>query len=97
MAARLKVASASSNDVLKIVERAIAETLSGEAGFNSKWAGSSPRYFGRTSPPMRSALLNEGQISRLEQQLMREGVAAELTLAAQDAADGQWKIRQLAS
>jgi urocanate hydratase len=95
--ADLVVACAASTSILRNFERAVTTVLDGSTASRLKWAESSPRYFRRTTPPMRSALLNESQTAALEGELARQPLDGDLMLAVQSATDGQWRVKEFGS
>ena len=86
----LVVASAKSVAALKEFEREAGEALGGDEA-RAKWAESSPRYFPRTTPPMRSALLSASELLKFEQWLAAPGRPEGMTLAAKDSESRQWR------
>jgi hypothetical protein len=92
----LVVASAASPSTLRMFERAVAEVLKGRAVFGLRWAESSVRYFRRTTPPMRSALVDEAQVAAVEQGLRLQGLDGDLLLGIQDT-DGSWRMENFAA
>jgi hypothetical protein len=95
--ADLVVAYAATTSILRGFERAVTTVLDGAAASRLKWADSSPRYFRRTTPPMRSALLNESETVALEGELARQPLDGDLTLAVQSATDGLWRVKEFGS
>jgi len=95
--ADLVVAFAATTSILRGFERAVTTVLDGAAASRLKWAESSPRYFRRTTPPMRSALLNEIETVALEGELTRQPLDGDLTVAVQSATDGLWRVKEFSS
>ncbi len=93
----LIVASATLPATLKIFERAMASVLAGQAAFWLKWAESSARYFRRTIPPRRSALLDRAQIAELERSLEQQTFAGDLVIGVQSEGDGSWRLNDFAT
>jgi hypothetical protein len=88
----LTVASAALPATLKVFERVVASVLVGQPAFWSKWAESSPRYFRRTTPPKRSALLDRIQIVELERLLAQQTLSGDMLLGIQSEVDGNWRL-----
>lgn len=95
-AVNLVVASAASS-TLRVFENVVATVLAGSAASRLKWAESSARYFRRTIPPMRSALMDQAQAAALKDQLTQQPLDGEVVLAVQDAATGEWQMRNFGS
>lgn len=89
----LVVASAASSTTLRVFERAVATVLAGSTASQLKWAQSSARYFRRTTPPMRSALLDEQQTAAVQNEMSQHPLEGDLTLAVQSGTDHQWSLQ----
>jgi len=92
----LLVASAASPSTLRMFERVVLEVVRGPAAFGRKWAESSARYFRRTTPPMRSALVDEAEVAAVEQGLRGRGLDGELLLGIQGT-DRSWRMESFAA
>lgn len=95
--AELVVASAASSSILREFERIVAMVLAGSVASRLKWAESSARYFRRTTPPMRSALMDQAQTALLENELTQQALDGEMMLAVQCAAKSEWRLRNFGS